>query len=310
MKGILENYEPSNEIKLRQQKIILEEQLGTLQSLDDQILELLTDDTQIATEIDESGEFRAGIHEIMIRIDKLLISKEDKKQKCEQVVTSKTGASAKLPKLQIPKFSGNPCQWNSFWDSFCAGVHNREELTDVERFSYLRGLLTDTAAATISGLTLTEANYENATTLLKQRYGHPQIIINSHMDQLMQIKPLGPGSNVTRLRSMLDEIQTHSLGVSSDHYGSLLVSVLFKDKLPSDIKLVIGRKLQDQDWTLDNVLKVLRVEIETREKYGLSNPSSDYKKFSTQSHNKLHQLCYLQRKRYQHVLTVTVSMHL
>ena len=51
---------------------------------------------------------------------------------------------------------------------------------------------------------------------------------------------------------MLNEIQTHvralySLGVSSDHYGSLLVSVLFKDKLPSDIKLLIGRKLQDQD---------------------------------------------------------------
>ena len=169
-------------------------------------MELLTDDTQIVTEIDESGEFRAGIHEIMIRIDKLLISKEDKTQKSEHVVTSKTGASAKLPKLQIPKFSGNPCQRNSFWDSFCAGVHNREELTDVERFSYLRELLTDTAGATISELSLTEANYENATTLLKQRYGHPQIIINGHMDQLIQIQPLGTGSNVTRLRSMLDEI--------------------------------------------------------------------------------------------------------
>ena len=129
----------------------------------------------------------------MISTDKLLISKEDKTQKSEQVVTSKTGALAKLPKLQIPTFSGNPCEWNSFWDSFCAGVHNREELTHVERFSYLRGLLTDTAAATISGLTLTEANYEDATTLLKQRYGHPQIIINSHMDQLMQLQTLGSG---------------------------------------------------------------------------------------------------------------------
>ena len=107
----------------------------------------------------------------------------------------------------------------------------------------------------------------------------------------MQIQPLGSGSNVTKLRSMLDEIQTHvralhSLGVSSDHHGNLLVSVLPMDKRPSDIKLLIGRKLQDQDWTLDNVLKVLRVEIETREKCGLSNPSSDYKKFITQSHNK------------------------
>ena len=106
----------------------------------------------------------------------------------------------------------------------------------------------------------------------------------------------------------------HSLGVSSDHYGSLLVSVLFKDKLPSDIKLLIGRKLQDQDWTLDNVLKVSHVEIETREKCGLSNPSSDYKKFTTDSliinGIQLQQLYYPQRKRYRHVLTVMVSMHL
>ena len=106
----------------------------------------------------------------------------------------------------------------------------------------------------------------------------------------MQIQPLGFGSNVTKLRSMLDEIQTHlralhSLGVSSDQFGSLLVSLLFKDKHPSDIKFLIGRKLQDHDWTLDNVLKV---EIETREKCGLSNPSSDYKNFTTKSRNKRH----------------------
>ena len=113
VKGISGNYEPSNTsnyvnlIKLRQQKIILEEQLGTLQSLDDQILGLLTDDTQISTDIDESGELCAGIHEIMIRIDKLLISKEDKTQKSDQVVTSETGASAKLPKLQIPNTGYN-----------------------------------------------------------------------------------------------------------------------------------------------------------------------------------------------------------
>ena len=135
-----------------------------MQILDDQILELLIDDTQIATEMDESGEFRAGIHDIMIRIDKLLI-KVDKTQKSEQVVISKTGVSAKFPKLQTLKFSGKLGDWNSFWDSLCAGVHNREELTDMERFSYCKGLLTDMAAATISGLTMAEANYQNVTIL-------------------------------------------------------------------------------------------------------------------------------------------------
>ena len=30
--------------------------------------------------------------------------------------------SVKLPKLEIKKFSGNPSQWRSFWDSFQAAV--------------------------------------------------------------------------------------------------------------------------------------------------------------------------------------------
>ena len=81
-------------------------------------------------------------------------------------------------------------------------------------------------------------------SLLKQCYGQPQTNINSHMDQLMQIQLLRFGSNVKRLRSMLDEIKTQvralrSLGVSSGHYSSLVVSVLFKHKLPNDIKLLI-----------------------------------------------------------------------
>ena len=64
------------------------------------------------------------------------------------------------------------------------------------------------------------------------------------MDRLMNIAPLNSGANVNKLRAMLDEIETQvkglsSLGISSKDYGSLLVSVLFKDKLPNDIKLLL-----------------------------------------------------------------------
>ena len=72
---------------------------------------------------------------------------------------------------------------------------------------------------------------------------------------------------------MLDEIDSsvrglQSMNFSCEHYGGLLVSVLLNDKFPDDIKLSIGRKLEadELDWTLDNVLKVLRAEIETRER--------------------------------------------
>ena len=53
----LEKYDPSKEIKLKQQKIVLVECLTTLQTLDDQSLELIIQDADIEKEIDEAGNF-------------------------------------------------------------------------------------------------------------------------------------------------------------------------------------------------------------------------------------------------------------
>ena len=58
----------------KQQKIILEESLATLQTLEDQILEMITEDPDITKQKDESGKFREDIHEVMIKINSLLIS--------------------------------------------------------------------------------------------------------------------------------------------------------------------------------------------------------------------------------------------
>ena len=282
----LENYDPSKEIKLKQHKIVLVERLTTLQTLDDQILELITQDADIEKEIDEAGKFREDIHEVMIKIDNLLLSATKAEASAVSTASSsvaaKKASTAKLPKLEIQKFGGDASQWFTFWDNFVASIHNNEELSDVERFSYLKGLLTGPAAATVAGLALTESNYQNAVELLKTRFANKQVIVNCHMDRLMNIAPLNSGANVNKLRAMLDEVETQvrglsSLGISSKDYGSLLVSVLFKDKLPNDIKLLIGRKLSSENWTLENVLKILRVEVETRERCGISAISESKK---------------------------------
>ena len=43
----------------------------------------------------------------------------------------------RLPKLSLPVFAGNPLQWQSFWDSFDAAVHNNPSLNGIQRFNYL-----------------------------------------------------------------------------------------------------------------------------------------------------------------------------
>ena len=46
----------------------------------------------------------------------------------------------KLPKLTLPKFSGDVLEWQSFWDQFKVNVHD-SDLSVVSKFSYLLSLL-------------------------------------------------------------------------------------------------------------------------------------------------------------------------
>ena len=44
----------------------------------------------------------------------------------------------KLPKLQIGKFSGDPKQYRAFRDAFDLVANESNDLTNVEKFTYLK----------------------------------------------------------------------------------------------------------------------------------------------------------------------------
>ncbi|GFS75231.1 integrase catalytic domain-containing protein [Trichonephila clavipes] len=57
--------------------------------------------------------------------------------------------SVKLPKITIPKFSGNISEWLTFWNSCETSIHKNESLDDVSKFNFLKTHLTGTALETI-----------------------------------------------------------------------------------------------------------------------------------------------------------------
>ncbi len=63
--------------------------------------------------------------------------------------------SAKLPKLEIPKFSGDKLKWIEFDSIFKATVDSKTNVSEVEKFSYLRSLLQGDALTVIRGHPLT-----------------------------------------------------------------------------------------------------------------------------------------------------------
>ena len=62
----------------------------------------------------------------------------------------------KLLKLKIEKFDGKIINWHSFWDQFVSSIDSQENITDIDKFGYLRNLLCDSARETILGLTLNQ----------------------------------------------------------------------------------------------------------------------------------------------------------
>ena len=132
----------------------------------------------------------------------------------------------------------------------------------------MNSLLEGAALHAIQGLALTGSNYDAAIEILRDCFGQPQQIITAHMDELLKISAC-TGDRLTSLMFVYDKIRAHvhglaSLGVSSEQYGSLLIPIIMS-KMPSEIRLEIGRKAKKDVWNIDELLDTIKFEIEACE---------------------------------------------
>ena len=101
--------------------------------------------------------------------------------------------------------------------------------------------------------------------ILKERYGKPQHIISAHMQELLSLQ----NDRTTELRTIYDKIMVHvrgleSLGISSEKYGSLLIPVILS-RMPNKIVLQVARKTSEDIWSIQDIMNIIRREIEARE---------------------------------------------
>ena len=69
---IIKKYDPSQENKMKQLKISLEDRLETIRALDAEILDELEDEKGIEEEIEEAGVFSERVLEIVVEIESVL----------------------------------------------------------------------------------------------------------------------------------------------------------------------------------------------------------------------------------------------
>lgn len=99
-----------------------------------------------------------------------------------------SSASAKLPKITIPTFSGNYSEWTTFHDLFTSMVHKNEALDNVQKLHYLKSHLTGEADQLIRHTPISDANYGQCWSLLEKRYSNKKYLSNCILQRLFSQK--------------------------------------------------------------------------------------------------------------------------
>ena len=120
---------------------------------------------------------------------------------------------AKLPKLEIKRFDGRMTEWQAFIDCFDSAVHSNPKLSNIDKINYLKSLVEGPAAASIKGLPLTLENYNSARKILEERYGNKQLIICSHINNLLNLPVVSSVNDVKGIRQLYDISEACNLWV-------------------------------------------------------------------------------------------------
>ena len=136
--------------------------------------------------VNKAADFREKARVSRVNAASKLLELTQSDQDAVDKSTCVSTADVKLPKLTLPKFSGDVLEWQSFWDQFKVNVHD-SDLPVVSKFSYLLSLLQGEAKQAVQGLCMTSDHYKTACKILEDRYGRTERIIFTHIQKLLNI---------------------------------------------------------------------------------------------------------------------------
>ena len=138
----------------------------------------------------------------------------DEEETVESLTKHKLSMACKLPSLNIPIFTGEYADWPAFKDLFSSVIQSNEELSEVQKFQYLKGLLADAPAAVIKHIPVSEASYKEAWEKLVQRYDKKKQIVNSLLNTFVSQNRVSESSHKD-LRKLADTADVVIRGLRS-----------------------------------------------------------------------------------------------
>lgn len=180
-------------------------------------------------------DYKTELKEMLKKFDKPIHSSSGASE-CQSKDIN-TQSSIKLPKIELPVFSGNYSEWISFRDLFISLIHNNKSLDDVQKLHYLKTHLTGDAEGLLRHVAVTSGNYLVCWSQLETRYNNKKYLANCILKRFMNQKYLQVESS-NGLKELLDTSNEclnalQNLGIKVDDWDILIIYILCQ-KLDSE----------------------------------------------------------------------------
>ena len=175
-----------------------------------------------------------------------------------------------LPKLNLPVFHGDPCDWPNWYGMFKALVHD-QRLSKTQKMVYLKASVKGTAEKAIAGMFFDGTMYDEAIKELTNRFGNPALISKALINKLLEMPAL-KDENTSGLRSFVDNLHSILRTLKTYGHGADLKAAANMEqvmrKLPTAVSERWSRKkleLQPKEVDLTDLDKWLETEVQVKE---------------------------------------------
>lgn len=139
-------------------------------------------------------------------------------------------SSVKLPTINMPTFDGSYEHWLEFRDTFLSLIHNSNEISNIQKFHYLKSSIKGSAELVIDSLEFSSNNYEVAWDLLLNRYNNSRLLVHNHVKSLFNL-PTITKESPHLLRKLIDTVlkklrALKILGEPTDSWDTLIIYII------------------------------------------------------------------------------------
>lgn len=120
-----------------------------------------------------------------------------------------SSAPVRAPKIQLPVFDGSIEKWIKFRDIFESLIHNRANISNIEKFSYLESSMKLPLghANVLDNFKVSDSDYEAAWKAVCDRYNDKRKIVAMHCTTLFEV-PKMSSESASEIRRILDSFSS------------------------------------------------------------------------------------------------------